>query len=75
MTASLDALIPVFLVILLGQALRRAGFPGEHFWPSVERISYCLFFPAPLMAGLVTATHLLAMATLPALIALLAPLG
>ncbi|NJB67633.1 hypothetical protein GGQ74_001273 [Desulfobaculum xiamenense] len=49
------ALLPVFLVILLGHALRRFGFPGDTFWMQAERLTYYLFFPALLMDKLATA--------------------
>ena len=34
------ALVPIGLLIALGAGLRRAGFPGEAFWPQAERRSY-----------------------------------
>lgn len=52
----LNALVPVFAVILLGQALRRLGFPGDGFWPQAERITYYLLFPALLVNKLARAS-------------------
>lgn len=51
----LNALVPVFAVIVLGHALRRVGFPGDGFWPQAERITYYLLFPALLVNKLAQA--------------------
>ncbi len=56
MPAILDALGPVFLVILLGVGLVRVGFPGEGFWPLAERFTYFVLFPALLVQKLATAS-------------------
>jgi len=48
------ALIPVFLVIALGHYVRRAGFPGEDFWPLLDRVVYFILFPALLIHSLVS---------------------
>lgn len=45
----LNALVPVFAVIILGHILRRMDFPGDGFWPQAERITYYLLFPALLV--------------------------
>jgi hypothetical protein len=45
----LTALLPVFLLILLGYVFRRTGFPGEGFWLCAERSTYFVFFPALLV--------------------------
>lgn len=52
MSTVLNALVPVFVVIVLGWALRRARFPGDGFWAPVERLTYYLFFPALLLGTL-----------------------
>lgn len=52
---TLSALTPIFTLILLGAALRRADFPGTGFWPQVERLTYYVFFPALLIGSLATA--------------------
>ncbi|SFG73902.1 AEC family transporter [Methylobacterium gossipiicola] len=49
------ALIPIGLLIALGAVLRRAGFPGETFWPQAERLSYYVLLPALFVHGLATA--------------------
>ena len=49
------ALGPIFALILLGLGLRRLGFPGDGFWPTVERFTYFLLFPALLVHRLALA--------------------
>lgn len=49
------ALGPIFALILLGQALRRADFPGSAFWPPAERLAYYLLLPALLLKELALA--------------------
>ncbi len=51
----LNALIPVFALILLGGGLRYLRFPGEEFWRGAERITYYLLFPSLLFLKLSTA--------------------
>lgn len=48
----LNALAPVFFIILLGYALRRSGFPGSGFWEYVERSTYYIFIPVLLLETL-----------------------
>jgi malonate transporter and related proteins len=55
MAAVVAALIPVFALILLGAALRRAGFPGDGFWPPLERLTYFVLFPPLLFHAIVSA--------------------
>jgi len=50
-----DALGPVFLLVLLGAGLRRLDFPGGDFWPLAERLTYYVFFPALLIHTLAEA--------------------
>jgi hypothetical protein len=52
----LNALGPVFILVLLGAALRRLKFPGDGFWPLAERFTYYLLFPALLISKLATAS-------------------
>lgn len=42
-------LIPLFLIILLGYVLNRLNFLEASFWPSLEKITYFVFFPALLV--------------------------
>ncbi|MBM3486151.1 MAG: AEC family transporter [Alphaproteobacteria bacterium] len=52
MSAIFSAVIPVFAVIMLGFAFRRAKFPGDAFWPFAERMNFFVFFPALLFLSL-----------------------
>lgn len=47
----LDAILPVFLIILLGVAIRRYGWLPEAFFPAIEKFSYNICFPALLFSG------------------------
>lgn len=49
MTGILSALAPVFLLILFGHLLRRAGWFGEGFWADVDRLVFHVLFPAYLV--------------------------
>jgi predicted permease len=44
-----QALVPVFVLILLGYLFRRWHFPGDTFWVQAERFSYYVLFPAMLI--------------------------
>ncbi|MBK8509767.1 MAG: AEC family transporter [Candidatus Competibacteraceae bacterium] len=55
MSLILGALGPIFAMILLGCALKRAQFPGDGFWPAAERFTYFVLFPALLMHQLALA--------------------
>ena len=56
MDVVLQALVPVFALILLGQFLRRMHFPGDGFWPLAERFTYYVLFPAMLVFKLGSAS-------------------
>ena len=45
----LSALVPIFVIILIGYGLARADFPGSDFWVHAERLTYYLLFPALLL--------------------------
>lgn len=47
----LNAILPVLLIILLGVAIRRYGWLPEAFFPSIEKFSYNICFPALLFSG------------------------
>ncbi|TWI63537.1 hypothetical protein IP91_03508 [Pseudoduganella lurida] len=47
----LASIIPVFLILLLGVAIRRYGWMPADFFPSIEKFSYNIAFPAMLFAG------------------------
>ncbi len=53
--AILAALVPVFLLILIGHAMKRGGFPGDGFWEPAERLTYFVLFPALLVGNLARA--------------------
>ncbi|OPX54294.1 hypothetical protein SAMN02745127_03009 [Oceanospirillum multiglobuliferum] len=55
MLSVLDALIPVFLVIMAGAVLKRLGFPGGDFWPLAERFTYFFLFPVMLISKMANA--------------------
>jgi len=46
---------PVFALLMLGWVLKRSKFPGDAFWPSVERLIYFICFPALLVVRLADA--------------------
>jgi predicted permease len=47
----LASIIPVFLIILLGVAIRHYEWLPEAFFPSIEKFSYNIAFPALLFSG------------------------
>lgn len=49
------ALIPIFLLILLGYVLMHLNMPGKDFWPAMEKLTYFVLFPALLVSRLSTA--------------------
>lgn len=51
----LDALAPVFLLILLGYLIRWRRFVADGFWSAAEKLTYYIFFPALLLESMVNA--------------------
>lgn len=49
MSVVVQALIPVFVLIVIGHLFRRWQFPGEGFWIQAERFTYYALFPAMLI--------------------------
>jgi len=47
----LASIIPVFLLIMLGVAIRQSRWMPDDFFPSVEKFSYFIAFPALLFTG------------------------
>jgi predicted permease len=47
-----QAIIPIFLLILLGAVMRRWFGLREDFWPQLDRLIYYIFFPALLFHSL-----------------------
>ncbi|WP_321492657.1 AEC family transporter [uncultured Desulfobacter sp.] len=52
MTTITNAIIPVLSLIVVGFLLRRTQFVPDHFWPSAEKLTYYVFFPALLIHNL-----------------------
>jgi hypothetical protein len=55
MSAFLDALLPVFAMIVIGAVFQYYRFPGDAFWPLAARITYFAFFPALVLSRLALA--------------------
>ncbi len=55
MTGILAALAPIFLLILFGYGLRRAGWFAEAFWTDVNRLVFTILLPAYLVLRIGTA--------------------
>ncbi|WP_373087899.1 AEC family transporter [Sneathiella sp.] len=53
-TISLSVL-PIFLLLVCGNLLRRNGFPGGDFWHNADRVVYWVLFPALLFYNTTTA--------------------
>ncbi len=51
----LDSLIPVFLVICLGWALKASNFVTEPQWDGIERVTYHVFIPALIITTMASA--------------------
>jgi len=49
MPVMIQALLPVFALILLGYLFRRWHFPADDFWIQAERFTYYVLFPAMLI--------------------------
>ncbi|HKJ04490.1 MAG TPA: hypothetical protein VJ974_02750, partial [Geopsychrobacteraceae bacterium] len=52
MSSIANALIPVLTLILAGFLIRRTQFLPDSFWPSAEKMTYYLLFPALLIHSL-----------------------
>ncbi|QIB32309.1 AEC family transporter [Ancylobacter pratisalsi] len=52
MSGVLGALIPVFLIIALGQVLKRTLLPEDSHWVALERLTYFILFPALLIVSI-----------------------
>lgn len=55
MTIFAQALLPIFLLILLGYLLNSAHFPSQPFWPLAARVTYFVLLPALLIKTMATA--------------------
>lgn len=50
-----ESLVPVFALIAMGAVMRRLQFPGDAFWPLLERVTYFILFPCLLFRSIVVA--------------------
>ncbi len=48
-------ILPVFLLIFIGQVCRRRSFPGDGFWAPAEKLTYYLLLPALIVMTLAEA--------------------
>ncbi|MFQ5938628.1 MAG: AEC family transporter [Alphaproteobacteria bacterium] len=55
MSGVVGALAPIFLLILLGHAIRRLKLLEAGFWEPAERLTYFVLFPALLLENMATA--------------------
>ena len=51
-----SALIPIFLLILLGYLFKRIKFPSNDFWASADKLTYYVLMPSLLIYKLSTAS-------------------
>ena len=49
------SVLPIFLLLVVGNLLRRNGFPGGDFWHNADRVVYWVLFPALLFYNTTTA--------------------
>ncbi len=52
MSHVLNALLPVFILIALGFALRQHIFKSDNFWKPIEQITYYILFPALIVSNM-----------------------
>jgi malonate transporter and related proteins len=55
MTAVIESLIPVFLVIMTGWIAKRSKLVPDAHWPGFEQVTYHILFPALVITTLITA--------------------
>ncbi|HHI81751.1 MAG TPA: AEC family transporter [Rhizobiales bacterium] len=55
MDIALSALVPVFLTILAGYAVRRSGLVGETHWQAIDHVAFYVLFPALVIRSIATA--------------------
>ena len=46
MLSVIEALLPVFGIVIIGFIFKRNRFPGENFWPQADKLTYFVLFPA-----------------------------
>ena len=55
MEHTITALLPIFLLILLGYGFKHLKFPSEDFWTSADNFTYFVLFPSLLVYKLAMA--------------------
>jgi len=55
MISFLEALLPIFAVVVIGQVFYRYDFPGRAFWPLADRLTYYVLLPALLLSKIAEA--------------------
>lgn len=55
MALILNAILPIFVLVVLGNIALRTGFLPESFWSQAEKATYYVLFPALLIENLATA--------------------
>jgi len=55
MSEIIAGLVPIYVLIALGQILRRVRFPGDALWAPLEGLTYYVLFPALLLLNAATA--------------------
>lgn len=54
MFAIVEALLPIFVLILLGYVFKRNDFPGADFWRTADRLTYYVLLPSLIVEKLAT---------------------
>ena len=54
LAANFALILPVFLPIVIGIALRQTTFLQDSFWPQVERLTYYVLLPALIADAIAT---------------------
>lgn len=55
MLSIVATIVPVFLLIVLGFAFKRSGFPGDDFWKPAELLAYYVLLPVLVVRNLADA--------------------
>ena len=48
-------ILPIFLLIILGNFLKRSGLIGEGFWTPAEKLTYYILLPALIIRSIIQA--------------------
>lgn len=73
MDTFVNAIVPVFGVILIGALFKLYAFPGDTFWPMAARITYFALFPA-LLVNRLARSHLAGLAIGPLALGIAVPI-